>query len=319
MKHGLLDEDIQPGGRLVAALDDVVEFDVGVDADEDAVVEALADADLVVCTSRIKVTERVLEATDLELVAKLGTGIDNVDLAAARERGVPVTYTPGANAMAVAEHAVGLMLMVCRRLVESHEHLQSGGWRDELEPGRHLYGSTVGVVGYGDIGSRVAELLAGFDVEVLAYDPYVAPFDGELGGAELTDLGTVLDRADVLSLHPELTAETRGLIGAEELALLREGAILVNTARGPVVDEAALVEALDSGHLAGAGLDVFGEEPVLADSPLLGRDRVVTTPHVGASARESRERIIDIMAGNVRALLAGEPVHDRYLAVAPPG
>lgn len=317
MKRGLLDEDIRPGDRLVADLADVVEFEVGAPADEDALVAALADRQLVVCTSRVPVTDRVLRETDLELVAKLGTGLDNVDLDAARELGVPVTYTPGANAMAVAEHAVGLMIAVTRRLVESHEHLQAGGWRDEFDPGRQLYGSTVGLVGFGAIGRRVASLLVGFDVEVLAYDPYVVPFDGELGAAQLTDLGTVLDRADVLSVHAELTEETRGLVGADELARLREGAVLVNTARGPVVDQDAVVAALESGQLAGAGLDVFAEEPVPADSPLFDLDGVVTTPHVAAASVESRRRVIDLMGENVRALLAGEPLADRYLAVEP--
>lgn len=317
MKRGLLDEDIRPGDRLIANLDGLVEFDVGIDGTEDALIAALDERDLVVCTSRIKITDRVLRETDLEIIAKLGTGIDNVDLDAARERGVPVTYTPGANAMAVAEHTVGLMISVRRRLVESHEHLQGGGWRDEVEPGRHVYGSTVGLVGYGDIGRRVAALLGGFDVDVVAYDPYVPSFAGELGGAELVDLETVLERADVLSVHAELTEETAGLLGADELARLPRGAILVNTARGPIVDEEALIEALRNGRLAGAGLDVFEAEPVSADSPLFDLENVVTTPHVAAGARESRDRVIDLMSENLRALLAGEGVDPRYLAVPP--
>lgn len=317
MTHALIDQDIQPTDRLLDRLADGVETTVGVEGTAASIVEALAPGDAVVVTSRLKLTREVLAEARPCLVGKLGTGIDNVDLEAAAEFGIPVTYTPGINALSVAEHALGLALAALRRTTQVEAILRSGGWRDATPIGTQLSGTTVGIVGFGNIGSRLANLLRGFDVTILAYDPYVQVEDTQITGAELTDLETLLERSDVVSINASHTEETRGMIDAAAFARMRETAVLVNTARGPIVDEAALIEAVRTGEIAGAGLDVFADEPLSPDSPLHDLPTVVTTPHVAARTAAAAEATIDQLAANVNALLAGEPVPDRYLAVAP--
>jgi len=315
--RGLIDRDIQPRDRLVEAVEDEIDVEVGGSGTEEALIEDLDGVDVVFTTSRLKVTERVLEETDLGLVAKIGTGIDNVDLPTARRLGVPVTYTPGLNALSVAEHTLALLLSVTRRIGQTRDILRSGGWRDEAPLGSLLTGKTVGIVGFGNVGQRVASLLAGFRPRLLAADPYVREIDGEPTGTELTTLDRVLEESDVVVVNAELTPETEGLIGADELAKMDDSAVLVNTARGPIVDMDALVEALDAGSLAGAGLDVFETEPLPADSPLHDFDNVVATPHTAAQTAEYREAAIDRLSANALALLRHDPVDDEWLAVDP--
>lgn len=314
VQSGIIDQDISPRDLIVERLGDRLELSFGIEGEERAAAERLADAEVAVVTSRIPVTRRVLERSSLEIVAKLGTGIDNVDLAAARESGVAVTHTPGINALSVAEHTLGLLLAVHRRTVAGHRTVEAGEWRDGFPPGRLLSGSTVGIVGLGNIGRRVASLLRGFDVTTLAYDPYVDGIEAEPVHAELTTLGALLDRSDVLTVNAELTGETRGMIDRTALERLGPEAVLVNTARGRIVDEDALLAALQAGDLAGAGLDVFAEEPLPADSPLHDVENVVMTPHVGGATRAARRRGIARLTENVRRLLDGGAVPDRYLA-----
>ncbi|MFB6169564.1 MAG: NAD(P)-dependent oxidoreductase [Haloarculaceae archaeon] len=308
-----IDQDIQPTARLEARVADAMDTEVGIPNDEAAVVDALDGVDVVFATSRVTLSRTVLEATDLSVVAKLGTGIDNVDLEAAREQGVAVTHTPGVNALSVAEHTLGLLLAVSHNIQVGDRALEAGGWRDQLPMGVLLSGSTVGIVGFGNIGQRVAGLLSGFDVEVLAHDPYIADIDTQLTGAERVGLDELFERADHVTVNAELTPETRGMVGDEQLDRL-EG-ILVNTARGPIVDEAALLRALREGSLAGAGLDVFETEPLPSDSPLHEFDNVVATPHSAAMTGASREATIDQIADNALALVRGEDIDARWLAV----
>jgi len=315
--RGLIDRDIQPRDRLVSAVDDAVDVTVGGSATEDELIEDLAGVDVVFTTSRLPLSRRVLESTDLRLIAKIGTGIDNVDLPTARRLGIPVTYTPGMNALSVAEHTLALLLAVTRRVDQTQSILRSGGWRDEAPLGTLLTGRTVGIVGYGNVGRRVAKLLSGFEPTLLASDPYVREIDGELTGTELTSLDRVLTESDAVIVNAELTDETCGLIGAPELAKMKASAVLVNTARGPIVDTEALVDALDAGELAGAGLDVFETEPLPADSPLHDCENVVTTPHTAAMTSAYREKAVDTLSANALALLRNEPIADHFLAVPP--
>jgi phosphoglycerate dehydrogenase-like enzyme len=319
MYHAVLDEDIHPRETLTEVVGDRIGIDVGIDGDETSVVERLsgADADVTFVTSRIPITRRVLESTDIRVVAKSGTGLDNVDLAAARERGVAVTYTPGINALSVAEHAITLLLATRRHVVAGHRGLETGRWRDSIPLGTLLSRTTVGIVGFGNIGRRIATLLAGFDTTTLAYDPYVDRIEGEPVHAELTDLETVLDRSDSVVVAAELTEETRGLLDRAALARMHDDAVLVAVSRGQIVDQDALVEALRAGELAGAGLDVHAEEPVPTDSPMLEFENVVLTPHVGGSTVTARRDGTRTLAANALSLLEGESVPDRYLAVPP--
>ncbi|MFB6300338.1 MAG: NAD(P)-dependent oxidoreductase [Halobacteriales archaeon] len=312
----LVDQDLQPLDYLDAQLGDGFELSTVGTTTEPALIEALADMDVVCTTSRLPISAAVLEATDLQVVAKIGTGIDNVDLEAAERLGIPVTYTPGVNALSVAEHTVGLLVGVAHRISATQDVLRAGGWRDEIPFGTMLRDKTVGIVGYGAIGRRVAALLDGFGVELLTHDPYVDDIETQVTQTEMVSFEELLDRADAVTVNAELTEETRGLIGAAELDRLGPNGILINTARGPIVDEAALIDALRGDQLMGAGLDVFADEPLTPDSPLHDCENVITTPHVAAVTEETRKQGIERLAHHIRSLLADESIPERYRARA---
>lgn len=225
------------------------------------------------------VTARVLEAGPLRVVVKFGSGMDNIDVAAAEERGVKVSSTPGANARSVAELAAALLLALARNVAQHDRSVRGGSW--QRLTGVELAGKRLGIVGYGAIGRELARIARGLDLDVVAHDPLVDEAD-----IPLLPLEEVLQTSDAVSLHVPLTAETRGLIGEAELAAMKPTAFLLNTARGGLVDEAALADALGSGGLAGAALDGFEEEP-LGDSPLRRLDNVVFSPHAGAATEEA--------------------------------
>jgi phosphoglycerate dehydrogenase-like enzyme len=315
--HVLIDRDVHPRELFTETLDRTVELDIAGDLDEDELIEALDGVDVLVTTSRLSVTRRVLSATGLSMVAKVGTGIDNVDLEAAAEAGTTVVYTPGLNALSVAEHAVTLLLAVRRNLRPGRLALENGRWRDEVPSATPVTDTTCGLVGFGNIGRRVARLLRGFDADVLAYDPYVHEVDTDLTGAELVDFGPLLESADSLVLATELTEETRGMIDRAALERLDSNAVLVNVTRGPVVDTDALIDALERGGIAGAGLDVFEEEPLPADSPLLSFEQVVATPHIGGSSIRARSSIVGTIAGLVDDYVEGGTIPERFLAARP--
>ncbi len=243
-------------------------------------------------------------ARGLKIIAKNGAGVDSVDLAEATRRGVVVAVAAGANADAVAEHALALMLALVRDLPRLDRKLRQGGWEGSAYQGRDFRGSVVGIVGYGSIGRSTARLAAALGAQVV-----VLRRSGDADGfAVETDLDALLARADIVSLHCPLTDATRGLIGAHELARMKPGALLVNTARGAVVDEAALVEALRSGRLGGAGLDTFETEPITAHNPLCTLDNVILTPHVAGVTRNAALRVATMTVRNVVDVLAGRPL-----------
>ncbi len=310
----LIDQDVQPRERLSEALERSVELEVAGELDETALIEALRGVDVLVTTSRLSVTRRVLSETELPMVAKVGTGIDNVDLEAAADIGTTVAYTPGLNALSVAEHAVTLLLAVRRNLRPGRKALEDGKWRDEVPSATPVTDTTCGLIGFGNVGSRIARLLHGFDAEILAYDPYVHDIDTDLTGAELVDFETVLDSADSLLIAAELTEETRGMIDRAALERLDSDAVLVNATRGPIVETDALVDALEAGEIAGAGLDVFETEPLPSDSPLLSFEEVVATPHIAGSSIRARSSIIETLAGLIDDHFDGETLPRRFLA-----
>ncbi len=288
------------------------EFDVHhVDGtDRPALFDALAGADALLVRSATRVdAEALTHAPRLKVVARAGVGLDNIDVPAATERGVMVVNAPISNIVSAAEHAVALLLAVARHIPAADASLRSGQWRRSAFGGVELSGKTVGVVGLGKIGQLVAQRLAAFGTELIAYDPYVSPARAAQLGIELVDLNELLSRADAISIHLPKTPETLGLIGADQLAKTKPGVLIVNAARGGLVDEQALADAVRSGQVGGAGIDVFGTEPCTA-SPLFELPRVVVTPHLGASTAEAQDRAGTDVARSVLLALRGEFVPD---------
>ena len=254
-------------------------------------------------------TREVLEACGrLKVIGRIGIGMDQVDLAAAAEHGVTVVNAAGAQAVAVADHAMALMLCLARNVMTSHAHIVAGERNPPWEyMGCELDGKTLGIIGFGAIGRRLARRAHAFGMAVQAFDPYVPTEVVRQAGATPRRLDELLAGSDFISIHVPLTDETRHLIGAAELAAMRPTAYLINTARGPIVDETALVAALGGGAIAGAGLDVFEEEPLAAGSPLLDLDTVVLTPHIAGWAIEAQTRTQESVVTDVARVLRGEP------------
>ncbi len=281
---------------------------------EDELVRDAHEWDAVLVTSREQITRRVIEAaTHLRLIAKIGVGVENIDIPAASGRGIPVTNCPGANAVAVAEAALGLMLAASRRIPQGMEKLKEGGWREGIWIAGEMSGATFGIVGFGNIGREVARLLTGFGGRVLAFDAFVGEEAVREAGAEPVDLDTLTRASDFVSIHCSLTPETRHMFDAERFRMMKKSAVLVNCARGAIVDEAALVAALQEGEIASAGLDVFEEEPPRADNPLFALPNAVVTPHIAGASRQARERVNRMAGENVLAVLRGERVNPATL------
>ena len=269
---------------------------------------ALAEAEYLVGFVDWLVDDALFEAgPKLKLVQLLSAGYDQADLAAARRSGVPLCNNGGANSTAVSEHAVLLMLAVSRQLVRQHRSVAAGNWRGNATPRLHeLRGRTLGIVGLGTIGKKTARLAAAFGMNLVYYDIERLTEDREDAlGVRFRLLGELLREADIVSLHVPLNASTRHLIGAEELALMKPSAILVNTSRGPVVDEAALVEALTGGGIAAAGLDVFDREPPPADNPLFGLENATLTAHLAGPTFESNRARVRNAFDNVERVARG--------------
>jgi len=252
--------------------------------------EVIGAYDALLVRSRTQVTAALLErATRLRIVARAGAGVDNIDVPATTRRGVFVVNAPGGNTVTTAEHAIAMMLALARLVPQATASMKAGKWEKNRFLGAQLQGATLGVVGYGNIGRVVAARGAAFGMRVLVYDPFVSAETVAQAGAALAELPQLLAEADFVSLHVPLAKETRGLIGREQLALMKPTARLVQCARGGIVDEAALAEALAAKRLAGAALDVFEQEPPPPDHPLLALESVICTPHLGASTVEAQE------------------------------
>jgi D-3-phosphoglycerate dehydrogenase len=279
---------------------------------EDEVLAALEGAEI--CISQmIPLTRRVLEAADrLRLVCITRGGPVNVNLEAARERGVLVCASPGRNAVATAEHTVTLILSALRRIPARTAELERGEWRGDFyrydQVGPEVDGSVVGLVGCGAVGSIVARILVAMGATVLVYDPYARP-EGLPDAVRLVpELDDLLVASSVVTLHARLTPESTGIIGERELSLLPGGAVVVNAARGALLDEAALAAALRSGHLFGAALDVYATEPLAADSPLRGAPNLVMTPHLAGATKETADRAVAVAARQVHQYLTGAAI-----------
>jgi D-3-phosphoglycerate dehydrogenase len=303
----LICDDLDP--RAVAVLREYgIEPELRTGLDEDALVEVVPGAHALIVRSATKITRRVLEAADsLGVVGRAGVGVDNVDCVAATEHGVVVMNTPTGNTTTTGELAIALLVSLARHIPRADREVRAGSWKKKTLTGSQLTDKTLGVVGLGRIGRVVAERGLGLGMRVVAYDPYLASAEASpVPGVELCDLEALLTRSDFVSLHVPLLDSTRNLISAERIARMKPGARLINAARGGLVDEAAVVAALDSGHLAGAAFDVLAEEPPGPGHPLVGRDDVIVTPHIGASSSEAQLKVaVDIAHQIARFLLEG--------------
>ncbi|HVQ17784.1 MAG TPA: phosphoglycerate dehydrogenase [Actinomycetes bacterium] len=279
-------------------------------ADRAELLPAIAEADAVLVRSATQIDAEALAAgRRLKVVARAGVGLDNVDVAAATQAGVMVVNAPTSNIVSAAEMAVALLLAAARNVAPANQALRAGEWKRSKYTGVEVYGKVVGVVGLGRIGVLAAQRLMAFGTTVIAYDPYVQPGRAAQLGIALVDLETLLADSDFITVHLPKTPETLGLIGEDQLRLVKPSVIVVNAARGGIVDEAALAAAVADGRVLAAGVDVFATEPC-TDSPLFGEEKIVVTPHLGASTEEAQEKAGVAVAKSVRLALAGELVPD---------
>lgn len=268
-----------------------VTFEPNLGKDKDRLLELIPQFDGLAIRSATKVTEKLLAAAGkLKVIGRAGIGVDNVDVKAASARGVIVMNTPFGNSITTAEHAISMMLALARQIPAANASTQSGKWEKSRFMGVELYGKTLGVIGCGNIGSIVADRGIGLKMKVIAFDPFLSPERAVEIGVEKVELGVLLQRADFITLHTPLTDKTRNILSRAALANAKQGVRIINCARGGLVDEAALADAITSGHVAGAALDVFLEEPA-TESPLFGLENVICTPHLGAATGEAQENV----------------------------
>jgi D-3-phosphoglycerate dehydrogenase len=297
----------EAGLRLLAAVPEI-ELSVCAGRPREELERSLAGASALIVRSETRVTASLLAcAPHLRVIARAGTGVDNIDVPAATRRGIAVMNAPGANTVSAAEHTLGLLLALVRRIPWAAQAMWRGEWDRKRFEGTELRGKTMGIVGLGRIGGHVARLARAFGMQVLGHDPYLPPDRAAELEVKLLPLDELLRQADVVTLHVAHTEQTHHLINAERLRLMKPTAVLVNTARGELVDEAALAAAVAEDRIAGAAIDVFATEPLPAESPLRRLDRVILTPHLAASTAEAQERVSVEICGAVRdALLTGD-------------
>jgi D-3-phosphoglycerate dehydrogenase / 2-oxoglutarate reductase len=282
------------------------DVDLGLEMSEEDLRDAIAGYDAILVRSATQVSAELIERADnLKVIGRAGTGVDNVDIPAATRRGIVVANAPESNSVAAAEHTLALALALCRNVPQAHGSLTGGAWERSRFKGSELYGKTLGVIGFGRIGQLVARRAQSFEMDVLGFDKFVsAERFRELGVEGVSDLEELLGRADVVTLHVPKTPETVNLIDAGAVAAMKQGARLINCARGELVDLDAVMAGLEAGQLAGAALDVFPSEP-FTDHPIFARDDVVVTPHLGASTAEAQDRAGVVTAEQVTAALTG--------------
>ncbi len=302
----LLTDGLEESGQAILRASAQVDDRNGISADE--LLQKVAEYDALIVRGRTKVTPTVFAAAkSLKVVGRAGVGVDNIDLNAAREHGVTVVNSPLATTIAVAELTLGLMLSMVRELARADATMKAGKWiKKELE-GTELHGKTLGVIGFGRIGGAVAQRAAAFDMKVVGYDPIIKPEDIVARGGKPVTLDELFAQADVITLHVPLTNDTRAILNAAAFAKMKRGVLIVCAARGGVIDEEALVAALDSGQVAAAALDVFTTEPP-GLTALVSHPKVIATPHIGAQTIESQGRAAVDISGEVLAALKGEPL-----------
>src|ERR1700737_726282 len=301
----LVADSISAKGVDLLRGDGELHVDVKTGLKENDLLAIVADYSAIVVRSQTKITAKVIDAAkQLKVVGRAGVGVDNVDVDAATRRGVIVMNTPAGNTISTAEHAFSLLVSIARNIPQAHASMKAGQWDRKSYEGVELHGKPIGILGMGRIGTEIARRAIAFGMRPVAYDPYLSSSRARSLQVELfEDLDQVLSRADFVTLHMPLTAETKHLIDAKRLAKMKRGARIINCARGGLIDETALAEALRSGHIAAAALDVFETEPPPSEFPLRDLENVVFTPHLGASTTEAQESVGIEIAEAIRALL----------------
>ena len=285
-----------------------VEVDVRLGLKPDELKAIIGDYDALAVRSETKVTADILSvANKLQIIGRAGVGVDNIDVTAATQKGIVVVNSPEGNTLAAAELACGLLLALARKLPQGDASLRAGKWERKKFVGTELYGKTIGVIGLGKIGRSVAQRMKSFEMEIVAYDPFATPESARRIGAELVSLDELYKRSDFITIHVPLNNDTRNMIGAAQLEQMKTGVRIVNCARGGIVDEQALADAVKSGKVAGAAFDVFSKEPPEPDNPLLALSENVVTPHLGASTEEAQINVAIDISEQIGDVLQGKP------------
>ncbi len=296
---------LDPAKAALARLNPTLRMAKSTSADD--ILAVARDADAILVTYAKLTRELLMQLTRCKAIGRFGLGVDNIDLVAAKEKNIAVNYVPDYCIREVSDHAMALLLALIRKIPFSNKLVQGGRWEmPAVVPIRRLEGTVLGLVGFGNIPRLVAPKAKAFGMKVVAFDPFAKPALFKSAGVESVDFDTLLKTSDYISVHAPLTPQTRGLMNASAFAKMKKGAYIVNTARGPLIDEASLIAALDSGQIGGAGLDVVVAEPLAKDSALLGRDNVIITPHTAFYSIEALEELQSKCASDVARVLSGE-------------
>ncbi|MCA9019401.1 MAG: phosphoglycerate dehydrogenase, partial [Planctomycetaceae bacterium] len=293
MYRVLITDNLSPAGLKILEENPEIEVDIRSGLSPEEVREALKSADGIIIRSATKLTEEILkDQPRLKAIVRAGVGVDNIDRAAATREGIIVMNTPAGNTTSTAEQTIALMMALARNIGPAYATMKEGKWERKKLTGTQVAGKTLAIIGLGRIGLSVAQRAQGLEMKVIGYDPFLSEERAREFGIELyREVDDVIDKCDYISVHTPLTPETKGLINAERMKKMRPGARIINCARGGIVDEADLVEAVKNGTIAGAGLDVYPQEPPAKDDPIRGVDNIITTPHLGASTEEAQEAV----------------------------
>ncbi len=309
MKVFITDPIAQEGIDILKEAGLEVEEHLGLSPDD--LKKIIGEADGLVIRSNTKVTQDLVDsASNLKVVGRAGTGLDNVDIPACNKKGIVVMNTPGGNTNSAAEHTIAMMLALTRHIPQATASMKAGKWEKKKFQGQEVAGKTLGIIGSGRIGGIVSQLAKGLKMKVMAYDPYMNPEMAEKLGIEIVDLDKLLANADYVSVHTPLTDETRGMLNKDMFDKMKPTAMVLNCARGGIVNEADLYDALTSGKLAGAALDVFEKEPTTIENPLFQLKNFICTPHLGASTREAQENVAVAVARQIADYLIQGEVSD---------
>lgn len=295
----------QEGIELLQKYFDV---DVKTGMDKDQLLAVIGEYDALAVRSETKVTADVLEAAKkLKIIGRAGVGVDNIDVPVATQKGILVVNSPAGNTYAAAELTMAMMLSLARKIPQGHNSLRAGEWKRSKFIGNELYGKTIGVYGLGKIGTAVAKRARSFEMQVIGFDPFISADYAQKLGIELVTFEELLERSDWITLHVPATKETKGSIGPDQIAMMKQGVRIINVARGGIVDEAAICKAVEDGKVAGIAFDVYEKEPPAADNPLLKLDNAITTPHLGASTEEAQVKVAVDIAEQIVDVLKGKP------------